>query len=135
MKIKIIHKNSGIDESEHSLFNDFLHFLQKNYPLKKDIEIYFLKNRVGDMTTGRRNDNHHLLILTSGRLNRDIIRTVAHEWVHEYQHTIQNKKKGKNIGGPLEDEANAKSGELIKKFERYYPKHMKSIYKSHEKFS
>jgi hypothetical protein len=135
MDISVIHSKSGIDKSEHKLFNKFIEFLQKNYPLEKNIKVNFLGNRIKDMTTGERTDEHELFILSAGRLNRDIIRTLAHEWIHEYQHAIKHKKKGKNIGGHLENEANALSGELVKKFERYHPDFTDLIYKTHEKLS
>ena len=135
MEIEVKHKNSGVQKSEHMLFNKFIEFLQKEYPLEKNDKVYFLGKRIKEMTTGERTDEHELLILSLGRLNRDIIRTLAHEWIHEYQHAIKHKKKDKNIGGHLENEANSLSGELVKKFERYYPKFKELIYKSHEKFS
>ena len=135
MDISVIYRKSGINKSEHTFFNEFIKFLQKNYPLEKNVNIYFLGTRIKGMTTGERTDEHELLILSSGRLNRDIIRTLSHEWIHEYQHAIKHKKKGKDIGGHLENEANSLSGELVKKFERYHPKFKKLIYKTHEKFN
>ena len=46
------------------------------------------------------------------------MRTLAHEWVHEYQLSVQGRKKGPNIGGKNEDEANAFAGRLVKMFEK-----------------
>jgi hypothetical protein len=61
-------------------------------------------------------------------LNRDILRTLAHEWIHEYQMTILNREMGPNIGGENEDEANAISAQLIKMFEKFYPEKEKFMY-------
>lgn len=121
MKVSVIHRDSKIDPRNHSLVNQFIKFLQKKYPLKKDIKIVFLGERIGKMTTGSRTPNNELHILTKKRINRDILRTLAHEWIHEYQRTILKRKHGPDIGGPNEDEANAIAGQLMKVFEKLHP--------------
>jgi len=73
------------------------------------------------MSTGSRRGDHLIKVLAKGRLNRDIMRTLAHEWVHEYQMTILGREHGPNIGGINEDEANAFAGQIVKKFEKKYP--------------
>jgi hypothetical protein len=80
------------------------------------------------MSTGARTDFHELKILSGGRLNRDILRTLAHEWIHEYQMTILGREKGPDIGGKNEDEANAISARLIKMFEKRFPKEIDLMY-------
>lgn len=88
------------------------------------------------MTTGSRTNTHKLKILVKDRINRDILRTLSHEWYHEYQRTILKRQKGKNIGGKNEDEANAISGEDVKKFEKSNKKLEKFVYSSfNEKIS
>jgi hypothetical protein len=101
--------------------------LYDHYPLSSDLTIIFLKNRNGKMTTGVRLQNE-LRILTGGRMNRDILRTLAHEWIHEYQMTVLNRKMGPNIGGKNEDEANAISARLIKLFEKKFPNEESLMY-------
>jgi len=128
MKVTVIHRNSGIEKDEYKFYNNFIKFLQKEYPLKKDVTIVFLGNRFGEMTTGSRTENDELRILSKGRINRDILRTLAHEWVHEYQRDILKRKHGPDIGGQNEDEANAISGQMMKKFEKKYPKEEKKMY-------
>ena len=122
MKVTIIHKDSDIHEDYYIFYDTFIKFLQKEYPLKKDVQVIFLQERVGKMTTGSRDGKDRIRVLTKDRINRDILRTLAHEWVHEYQRTILKRDKGSNIGGENEDEANAESGSLIKKFEKRFPK-------------
>jgi len=122
MKVTIIHKDSDIHEDYYTFYDTFIKFLQKEYPLKKDVQVIFLQERVGKMTTGSRDGKDRIKVLTKDRINRDILRTLAHEWVHEYQRTILKRDKGPNIGGENEDEANAESGSLIKKFEKRFPK-------------
>ena len=128
MKVIIKHINSDVPKENYEFFNDFIQYLQKLYPLKRDITIKFLGERVGDMTTGQRNTDNEILILSKGRMNRDILRTLAHEWVHEYQRTILNRDKGPDIGGKNEDEANSESGAIIKKYEKSHPKNVKQMY-------
>ena len=80
------------------------------------------------MTTGSRLPNE-IKILSKNRMNRDILRTLAHEWVHEYQMDIQKRDMGPDIGGKNEDEANSESGAMMKKFERDFPDSESILYK------
>ena len=128
MKITIKHIDSDVPKENYEFYNDFIQYLQKSYPLKNNIIIKFVGKRVGGMTTGQRNTQNELIILSKGRMNRDILRTLAHEWVHEYQITILNRDQGPDIGGKNEDEANSESGSIIKKFEQSYPKNEKKMY-------
>lgn len=127
MKVIVKHKNSGIDKKHYDFYNEFVKYLQKQYPLKGDVIVSFLGDRTGSMTTGSRNDNE-IKVLTKNRMNRDICRTLAHEWVHEYQMTILNREMGPDIGGQNEDEANAEAGKVIKKFEKQFPNMEEMMY-------
>jgi hypothetical protein len=69
-----------------------------------------------------------LKVLSKNRLNRDICRTLAHEWVHEYQLGVLNRKHGPDIGGRNENEANSGAGILIKKFEKNHPHKEEKMY-------
>lgn len=124
-------KYDGIDptKEDKKLINDFILQLKKNYPLEDDIDISFQSRRTGTMTTGSRTDKNKLKILVKDRLNRDVMRTLSHEWSHEYQRTILKRKKGKNIGGKNEDEASSQASQEIKKFEKDNKKMEKTIYK------
>jgi hypothetical protein len=128
MKVTIKHIDSDVPEENYDFFNNFIKYLQKLYPLKNDVTIKFVGQREGDMTTGQRNTRNELLVLSKNRMNRDILRTLAHEWVHEYQRDILKRPKGQDIGGKNEDEANALSGSIIKKYEKKYPYDEKKMY-------
>lgn len=119
-----------ISKKDLEFYNKFIEFLKKEYPLKQDIKIRFMDSRLDEMTTGARTDDHVLKILVKGRMNRDVLRTLAHEWIHEYQRTILKRDKQKNIGSKNENEANAGAGEVIKKFEDKHPKLTKQMYES-----
>lgn len=128
MKVLVKYKNSGIENERFKFFNKFIKFLQKEYPLKKDITIYFLGDREGKMTTGSRNDKSELKVLCKNRMTRDILRTLAHEWVHEHQLSVLGREHGPDIGGENEDEANAFAGQMMKKFEKKYPHEEDKMY-------
>ena len=121
MKIKITYKENSVEKRKHKYIQDFIKFLFENYPLKKNLEIIFLSKRVGNMTTGSRSQKNEIKVLSKGRMMRDILRTLAHEWVHEYQIDIMGRKIGPNIGGINEDEANSIAGKLLKIFEKKHP--------------
>jgi hypothetical protein len=128
MKVTIKHIDSDVPKENYEFYNDFIKYLQKIKPLKHDITIKFVGQREGDMTTGQRNSKNELLVLSKNRMNRDILRTLAHEWVHEYQRTILKRDKGPDIGGKNEDEANALSGSIMKRYEKSRPNNEKKMY-------
>lgn len=121
MKVTVIHRNSGIPQKDYKLIDLYVRFLQKQFPLKHDLKIYFLSDRIGKMTTGSRTEDDEIKVLTKGRIYRDILRTLAHEWVHEYQRDVLKWKHGPDIGGRNEDMANSEAGALMKMFEKIYP--------------
>lgn len=127
MKVSIKYENSELKKYQ-DFVKKFISFLQDEHPLKHDVKVEFLNGRKGEMSTGSRRGDHLIKVLAKKRLNRDIMRTLAHEWVHEYQLTILGREHGPNIGGKNEDEANAFAGQLVKKFEKKYPKLEKLMY-------
>lgn len=130
MKVSVKFSETKFDKNDKEFINEFIKLLQESYPLKEDVTIMFLGEQMGEMTTGSRNENSELKVLAKGRLNRDIMRTLAHEWVHEHQKTILNRPNGPNIGGKNEDEANAFAGRLVKMFEKKHPDLENKMYES-----
>jgi Fe-Mn family superoxide dismutase len=130
MQAKVKHHKCDMSQKDRDLANDFIKFLQKKYPLKKDVTIIFTGERYGSMSSGSRTKDSELKILTKGRMNRDIFRTLAHEWVHEWQMSVKGKKPTGDIGGPIEDEANAEAGSVLKKFEKAFPDKEEMMYEN-----
>lgn len=128
MKVNLTIKNNAVKKTHHLIIKQFIGFLQKKIPLQKDIEIVILNEKISTMSTGGRFDNGVILVLGGKRIIRDILRTIAHEWVHEYQMSILGRKRGPNIGGKNEDEANAFAGRLVKMFELEDPSSEKTLY-------
>jgi len=129
MKLSIKYENQEIKKHK-DFVSEFIKLLQKEYPLKQDLKIIFMDGKSGDMSTGSRRGDNLIKVLSKGRLNRDIMRTLAHEWVHEHQMTILGREPGPNIGGQNEDEANAFAGRLVKMFEKEHPELEKIMYES-----
>jgi hypothetical protein len=63
-----------------------------------------------------------LLVVRGPRLTADILRTLAHELVHRKQDEIEKLGQGDGAtGSPIENEANAAAGILLRKFGEYRP--------------
>ena len=108
---------------------DFVKYLQTELPLKDNVYIIFKGGRDIKMTTGVRRPGSQIFVLADKRLMIDILRTVSHEWVHEFQHQkMELKGKVQNIGGPVENMANVLSGIFMKKFDKIFPHYSPVIY-------
>ena len=110
---------------------DFIQFLQTQLPLNKDVHFNFMEKRDVPMTTGVRLPHSEIFVLTHGRLLIDILRTIGHEWTHEFQHQkmgLKDTDKIQDIGGPEENMANVLAGVFIKKFQKEFPNYTKIIY-------
>ena len=129
MEVKLKYKDTDLTQEDKKLYQDFVKFLISKYPLNQSIEILFLGEKTDHMSTGSQNEGV-IKILAKNRLNRDIMRTVAHEWVHAYQRLVLNRERGPDIGGQNEDEANAFAGQLIKMFEKDYPGYNELVFEN-----
>lgn len=131
MKVRLRNFQKYTTDKQTPIINRFVEFLQKQVPLSHDLQIEFLDKRQGDMTTGVRKPHSLIYVLSGKRMLVDILRTLAHEWVHEYQHQkmgLSKKKKIKDIGGPEENMANVLSGIFIKKFQQNNPEFESLMY-------
>jgi len=131
--MKVCLKKSGEfpKKDEVSVIKKFVQFLQTQSPLNQDVRITFTDTRDIPMTTGVRMPNNEIVVLAKGRLLIDILRTISHEWVHEFQHQkmgVRDDVKIQDIGGPEENMCNILSGIFIKKFEKKYPEFSKVTY-------
>lgn len=128
MKVHIKHENSGISDTQKEVLEEFINFHQQKVPLKKDIKIIFTSDRVGNMTTGVRYKNGILKILSLDRMFIDILRTLSHEWIHQYQHESLDMDFSQDIGGKAENMANTESGKILKIFQKEFPQHLGVLY-------
>jgi len=131
MRVFLKKMGKSLKKEEINVIKKFVQFLQTQLPLKQDLRIILTDTRTPPMTTGVRNPNNEIVVLIKGRLLIDILRTISHEWVHEFQNQkmgVRDDVKIQDIGGPEENMCNILSGIFIKKFEKKYPEFSEITY-------
>ena len=132
MKLFFKNMKKYFSEEEEKTIDEFSRFLQRQLPLNKDTKISFEKERGStEMTTGVRLPKHNIHILAKDRLLIDVLRTLSHEWVHEFQHQklgLKDTAQIQNIGGPEENMANVLSGIFLKQFIKDFPHHKPAVF-------
>jgi hypothetical protein len=135
MKVCFKNLNKYFTPEQIESIKKFVLLVQKELPLNKDIHISFLGDRKIPMTTGVRMPHHKIYVLSKDRLLIDVLRTLGHEWVHEFQHQklgLKDTQQIKNIGGPEENMANVLAGIFTKRFEKQFPNYTKILYGEEE---
>jgi len=101
----------------------FVAFLKRQLNLRYDIPIIL----VDDVSFAKRisafgeiSEKNLVHISIINRHPMDIFRTVAHEYVHYKQH-IERSREGSHPGITTENQANAKAGELLRKYGNLHP--------------
>lgn len=132
MKACLKNAKKFFSDEQIVVIKKFIKTLQKDVSLNTDVTISFESNNEEvPMTTGVRMPQNLIYVLAKGRLLVDVLRTVAHEWTHEFQHQklgVKDTDKIQDIGGPEENMANALSGIFVKKFAKKYPEVKELIY-------
>ena len=107
----------------NSILKKFIVFLKRELSLTIDIPYILIddpdfskKNRA----FGMMNSDGIVYISIINRHPLDILRTVAHEYVH-YKQSIKRVAMNPNPGSPSENEANAKAGEIMRKYGKLHP--------------
>ena len=107
------------DEQKEKL-KDFIKFIKGELGLKSAPTVVLQNGRKGLKTTANYDytkDEKVVRINGKNRMLVDIMRSVAHEFVHHRQFEQGRLEvKPPDIGGEIEDEANAVAGQLIKKY-------------------
>jgi hypothetical protein len=133
MKVCIKSPKSEVNQNQLEVISSFIKFLQSQLPLSLDVEVNLTGNQSTTGTTGVRKPGSKMYILVKGRMLVDILRTISHEWVHEYQYQdmgLDDNKKIQDIGGPEENMSNVLSGIFIKKFDKQNPDFKERLYES-----
>jgi hypothetical protein len=105
-----------------AILKRFVVFLKRELRLTYDIPYVliddsdFAKNNMAFGVMNR----EILFISVVNRHPMDILRTVSHEFIH-YKQVVDGKKISPNPGSPAENEANAKAGEIMRKYGKLYP--------------
>jgi hypothetical protein len=109
-----------LDENKRGKIAEFVKFVKGELQLKKCPTVV-LQNGRGELKTtaayNYSNEEKFVKINVKNRALVDILRSIAHEMVHHKQFEDGRLKiKPADIGGDIEDEANAKAGQYIKIF-------------------
>ena len=125
MKITIDRKQviRDIPKEHLDAIVEFSKFAAKKLKIKENIKLILLRKDHdvdGISTAGYNRENNDVHVRVGGRALVDALRSIAHEFGHARQKELGqlNSKDIPNIGGPVEDDANAAAGRLVKLFVR-----------------
>jgi len=110
---------------EESTLSDFVDFTKNELELDDNFDVDLTNNSDELETLASYNiKDNEVKVLGKNRSLADVIRSIAHELVHHKQN--QNGELSGNAeegvdGSPLENEANAKAGEIVRKFGKLKP--------------
>jgi hypothetical protein len=104
---------------------DFVNFAKKFLKIDDDIKIELAFERTPDLKTAAYYDLNKLIkVYVKDRALMDVCRSIAHELVHHMQmlagHLTNPEVDGKD-GSPIENEANAVAGIIIRKYGKLHP--------------
>jgi len=105
---------------------DFVNFTKKYLGIDDDIKISLAYERTPELTTtAYYNIGEMIKVYVKNRAIIDILRSIAHELVHHLQYLegrLLNPAKDGEDGSLIENEANAKAGEIIRRYGKLNPK-------------
>lgn len=111
---------SFLDENKRNRISEFVKFVKGELQLEKCPTVILQNGRGSLKTTAAYNysdEEKFVKINVKNRALVDVLRSIAHEMVHHKQFEDGRLKiKPADIGGDIEDEANAKAGQYIKLF-------------------
>lgn len=110
-----------LNDDNKKKLNDFVKFIKKELDLKEVPTISIQNHREGLKTTANYDytkENKIVKVCSKNRALVDVMRSLAHELVHhkQWEEGRLNGPKPPDIGGEIEDEANAKAGQFIKMY-------------------
>ncbi len=109
-----------LTDKKKETLKEFSKFVKKELGIKNMPTITILNGRSELRTTANydyRQENKIIKINAKNRALVDVMRSLAHELVHHKQwEDGRLKVKPPDIGGEIEDEANAKAGQYIKMY-------------------
>lgn len=111
-----------LSQEKKDILNDFVKFVKKELDIDILPTIVVQNNRNGLKTTANydyRQENKIIKVCAKNRALVDILRSIAHELVHHKQFEQGRlNERPPDIGGEIEDEANAKAGQYIKMYSK-----------------
>jgi len=117
---------SFLTDEKREILDKFVLFVKKQLELKTVPTIKVQNNRDGLKTTANYDytkENKIIKVCAKNRALVDVCRSIAHEMVHHKQFEQGRlNTRPPDIGGEIEDEANAKAGQFIKMYAKEDPK-------------
>lgn len=114
-----------LTDDKKDKLNGFVKFVKNELGLEKMPTISIQNHRDGLKTTANYDytkENKVIKVCSKNRALVDVMRSIAHELVHHKQFEEGRLDvKPPDIGGEIEDEANAKAGQYIKMFAKEDP--------------
>lgn len=114
-----------LTDDKKDKLNKFVKFVKNELELEKMPTISVQNHRDGLKTTANYDytkENKVIKVCSKNRALVDVMRSIAHELVHHKQFEQGRLEvKPPDIGGEIEDEANAKAGQYIKMFAKEDP--------------
>ena len=121
-----VEKDEEPQNSQQEIIEDFIDFCSAQLGLAKEINLRIRRDpawSVRNRTFGRYDEQtNELNVGVSGRHIMDILRTVAHELVHQRQNETQDMPPDAGAdGSEYENEANAQAGVLMRRYGKLHP--------------
>ena len=116
---------SFLTDEKKEILDKFVLFVKEQLELKTVPTVKIQNNRDGLKTTANYDytkENKIIKVCAKNRALVDVCRSIAHEMVHHKQFEQGRlKTQPPDIGGEIEDEANAKAGQYIKMYSKKDP--------------
>lgn len=109
-----------VDSSTMPICKKFISFCKEYLNLKSPVKVKFIRKLDGHHTTGGYHPREKkITVYVHERALVDVLRSIAHELVHQKQHDDNklNINSGET-GSPEENEANALAGILMRHFQK-----------------
>lgn len=114
-----------LNDKKKQTLDTFVKFVKNELELKTVPSVSIQNNRDGLKTTANYDytkENKIIRVTGKNRALVDVLRSIAHEMVHHKQFEQGRLKvQPPDIGGEIEDEANAKAGQFIKMYAKEDP--------------
>ena len=116
---------SFLTDEKKEILDKFVLFVKEQLDLKTVPTVKIQNHRDGLKTTANYDytkENKIIKVCAKNRALGDVCRSIAHEMVHHKQFEQGRLKvQPPDIGGEIEDEANAKAGQFIKMYAKEDP--------------
>jgi hypothetical protein len=117
---------SFLNDDNKKKLDSFVKFVKEQLEIKTVPTIKIQNNRDGLKTTANYDytkENKIIKVCSKGRALVDVMRSIAHEMVHhkQFEDGRLDGPQPPDIGGEIEDEANAKAGQYIKMYAKIDP--------------